>query len=106
MKILTPVRELPPRAAATPNPPHRGDRKPAYLAAKRAPGQWVPVECEGHREALYLANGARHHATMLLEAEQRGHVVYLRFIGRVGFQPIREPSADLQARQTLERIGA
>lgn len=106
MKILTPVAELPPRVQGNPYPPERLDRRTAYLAAKRAVGQWLPVECADNRQALQLANGARSHSTWRLEAEQRGTVVYLRYIGRVGFEPIRPSSADLQARRTLERIEA
>ncbi|MDP3720795.1 MAG: hypothetical protein Q8T13_23785 [Acidobacteriota bacterium] len=102
MKILPPVKTLPP--IQSPCAPPRADRQPAYLAAKRSPGLWVPVECEGHREALYLANGARRHATLNLEAEQRGNVVFIRYLGRNGFQPVHRPSGDLAAKETMLRV--
>lgn len=105
MKLLDPIAELPARVQGNPYPPARVARKTVYEAARRCAGQWLPVECESYREALYLANGARQHTTWRLEAEQRGTICYLRFIGRHGFEPIRQASADLQARRTLERIG-
>jgi hypothetical protein len=105
MKIHEPIAALPAAPPATPWPAHRPNRQTAYKAAQRSAGQWVPVECEGHREALYLANGARRHATFNIEAEQRGNVVYLRFIGRVGQTPTHPPSHAISARASLERAG-
>lgn len=105
MKIHEPIAALPAAPIATPWPAHRPNRQLAYKAAQRSAGQWVPIECVGHREALYLANGARRHATFNIEAEQRGSTVYLRYIGPVGTEPIHAPSHALAARASLERAG-
>ncbi len=104
MKIHTPVNSLPAIAPQTPHPAHRPDRRLAYKAAQRSAGLWVPVECESYREALYLANGARRHASLNIEAEQRGQVTYLRYIGRVGNAPTHPPSHVLAARTSIDRV--
>lgn len=105
MKILQPVRELPEIAPVKSRCLEREEmRRQAYKAAKRANGLWLPVVFDNDREAAYMANAARQHSMWLFEVERRGLTCYLRFLGRVGFQPIHTPSADLEARRTLERI--
>lgn len=83
MTILEPVQALPPVPTSTPYSAEREHRRRvAYLAAKRAEGLWLPVECDEHEEARRLAKSARTHSRFLFEAEQRGRVCYLRFLGR------------------------
>lgn len=104
MKIHTPVSSLPAIAPQAPHPAPRPDRRLAYKAAQRSAGLWVPVECESYREALYLANGARRHASLNIEAEQRGQVVYLRYIGRVGAPPVHQSSPAIAAQEAHHRV--
>jgi hypothetical protein len=104
VKVHEPVSALPAAAPQTPHPAHRPDRRLAYKAAQRSAGLWVPVECESYREALYLANGARRHATLNIEAEQRGSTVYLRYIGQVGHRPSHQPTPGICAQATLQRV--
>lgn len=102
MKIHAPIDALP--ASPPANPSLRPDRQPAYLAAKRSAGLWVPVECDSYRAATYLANGARRHVLHIIEAQQRGSVVYLRYIGQAGVQLTHLPTADRCAREALQRV--
>lgn len=83
MTILEPVIELPPVAKSSPYSDERERwRRVAYLAAKRADGKWLPVECDEHEEARRLAKSARKHSRFIFDAEQRGNVCYLRFLGK------------------------
>lgn len=108
MKFHGPITDLPARQAGKPYQPLRSEmRRGAYVAAKRVHGKWLPVECDSYKDALYLANGARSHSRWRFEAEQRGTMCYLRFIGRVGaFEPIHPTSGEIEAARTHERIGA